>query len=317
MRKIVCVHGLTEEQANKVRQAAPDFELVFGKEKELWLPHLKDAEVLVGWDSAAADEVLQPDSKLRWVQNWGAGVDRFPLDRLAAAGVDLTTASGVHAYPIAETVFAMMLSLTRKLHASIRFQLQKKWENPGSLGEIHEKTIGIIGVGAIGEEVARLAKAFRMTVLGLRRSGEPSAWVDRMYGAGGLAEVLGESDFVVVTVPSTDETRHMFGREQFAQMKCSAVFINIGRGATTDTEALIEALRRGEIGGAGLDVFEEEPLPDSSPLWEMDNVIMTPHNSGATVHYHERAFDIFMQNLQDYIKGRKPSLNRVDYARQY
>ncbi|UQZ82252.1 Glyoxylate/hydroxypyruvate reductase B [Paenibacillus konkukensis] len=317
MPKIICLHTLTGEQAERIRQAAPAWELIHGKDKELWLDHLQDAEIVVGWNKSAEEVCLKKDSKLRWVQNWGAGVDKLPLGRLADRGAILTNASGVHAFPISETIYAMMLAFTRKLHLSVRHQLHSEWKGTGSLGEIHGKTIGIIGVGAIGEETARLAKAFGMKVLGVRRSGQPSGFVDAMHDLNGLAAVLQESDFVVVTLPLTDETRHMFGKAQFELMKPTAMYINIGRGGTTDTEALIEALRTGVIAGAGLDVFEQEPLPASSPLWQMENVIMTPHNSGSTEQYNERAFEILMRNLQDYLQGREPSVNRVDYGKQY
>lgn len=317
MSKMVCVHSLTQRQEERIRQAAPGWELIHGKAKELWLPHLKDAEIVIDWNSACEAECLQPGARLRWVQNWGAGVDKLPLQELASRGIVLTNASGVHAYPISETIFSMMLAFTRKLHLSIRNQLQSQWKGTGTLGEIHGKTIGIIGVGTIGEETARLARAFGMKVFGIRRSGSPNEYVDQMYDNCGLELVLRASDFVVVTLPLTDETRHTFGKTQFEQMKRTAMFINIGRGGTTDTDALVEALQTGTIAGAGLDVFEQEPLPESSPLWGLDNVIMTPHNSGSTDQYNDRAFEIFIQNLEQYLLGEEPTVNRVDYDLQY
>jgi phosphoglycerate dehydrogenase-like enzyme len=317
MPKMVCVHTLEEEQVEKIRQMAPDWEIVHSKDKELLLTHLKDAEIVMDWNDTARAECLQPGTKLRWVQNWGAGVDQFPLDALAARGIFLTTASGVHAFPISEVIFTMMLAFTRKLHLSIRHQLEAAWQSTAPHGEIHGKTIGVIGVGAIGEETARLAKAFGMKVLGVRRSGEPAEYVDQMYDNSGLDTVLAESDFLVVTLPLTKETKHMFSKPQFDRMKPTAMFINIGRGGTTDTEALVQALKDGTIAGAGLDVFEQEPLPATSPLWGMDNVIMTPHNSGSTDRYGERVVDIFLHNLKEYLQGREPSLNRVDYNKQY
>lgn len=229
----------------------------------------------------------------------------------------MTNASGVHSYPISETIFAMMLAFSRKLHLAIRDQARQTWGKYGDLYEIHGATLGVIGVGAIGEETARLAKAFGMNVLGVRRSGGHSPHVDRMVDNSGLDDVLRQSDFVINTLPLTEQTRHMFGRRQFELMKNTSFYINIGRGGTTDTEALIEALRSGSIAGAGLDVFEQEPLPPGSPLWEMDNVIMTPHNSGATVHYEDRAMDIFEQNLQQFIRTGRPSKNVVDFGKQY
>jgi phosphoglycerate dehydrogenase-like enzyme len=316
-RKMVSVQKLNARQAEQICKLAPDWELIHGLEREQLLPHLKDAEILIGWTSAVIEHCLQPDSRLRWVQNWGAGVDRIPLDALSKAGVLLTNASGVHPNPISETVLAMMLGLTRMLPFAMSNQLQRKWKTPGQLGEMHGKTVGILGVGAIGTEVARLCKAFGMKVLGVKRTLAASEFVDRMLTMDGLHELLRESDYVVVTLPLTPDTKHVIGRSQFQLMKPSAYYINIGRGGTTDEAALIEALRSGTIAGAGLDVFEVEPLPESSPLWEMDNVIVTPHNSGSTVYYNDRATNIFLSNLQDYVEGRKPQQNKVDMENQY
>jgi phosphoglycerate dehydrogenase-like enzyme len=318
-RKIVVVQAISETHEKQIRSLARDWELVHGKEQEKWQPHLADAEIIAGWHSTLAKECLQPDTALRWIQNWGAGVDNMPLQEIAEHGVMLTTTSGVHPNPISESIFAMMLGLTRKMQIAIRNQLQHKWDRSGfsDMGEIHGKTIAIIGVGAIGLEVAKLSKVFGMTVLGIKRTLSESVYVDRMVTMDGLNEVLSESDYVVNTLPHTSETNHVIGREQFAVMKSSAYYINIGRGGTTDTEALIEALQSGSIAGAGLDVFEVEPLPADNLLWDMENVIITPHNSGITEYYQERAMQIFLRNLRDYIEGREPQLNRVDFKNQY
>lgn len=316
MRSIVCVHELSAHYQEQIRRIAPDYSLVCGRERDAWLSLLADAEIIVGWNADAMRVVTEAGTKLRWVQNWGAGVDRLPFDAFARKGIVLTNTSGVHAYPIAETIFAMMLALTRQLHTSVKHQLRREWK-PAPAGEIHGKTIGIVGVGAIGEETAKIARAFGMEVLGVRSSGQPSPYVDRMYGSDGLDEVLRASDYIVVTVPLTERTAHMIGERQFATMKRGAYYFNVGRGGTTDEAALVRALRTGDIAGAGLDVFEREPLPADSPLWDMDNVIVSPHHSGATVHYEERAVAVFLRNLADYVAGKEPSLNRVDLARQY
>lgn len=317
MPKLVILHKLPEEDVDRIRAVAPEWDVVAGGDKELAASQVGEAEVLVGWSKLAEERALKEHTPLRWVQHWGAGVDRLPLERFAARGVTLTNASGVHASPISETILGMMLALTRKLHQAVRRQGERRWGVDGTLGEIHGKTIGMIGVGAIGEETARLAQAFGMRVLGVRRSGKPAPYVDQMVDLSGLSDVVAASDYVVVTLPLTDETRHLFDRERFRLMKPSAYFINIGRGGTTDTEALIEALREGRIAGAGLDVFEQEPLPEDSPLWAMDNVVMTPHNAGSTDAYTRRAMDILLFNLKDYIAGRPLSRNVVDLEKQY
>ncbi|MEK3725612.1 D-2-hydroxyacid dehydrogenase [Paenibacillus sp. FSL H8-0034] len=316
-RKIVFVQEINETHEKQIRSIARDWELISGKERELWLPHLADAEIVVGWNSSATKECLQQDTMLRWVQSWGAGVDRMPLTALSEYGVLLTNSSGVHPNPISESIFAMMLGLTRQLQRSIRNQLQHKWEQLNGLGEIHGKTIGILGVGSIGLEVAKISKVFGMTVLGVKRTLSESVYVDRMVKMDSLDEVLRESDYIVNTLPHTSETNHVMGRAQFAAMKASAFYINIGRGGTTDTEALIEALQQGTIAGAGLDVFEVEPLPADNVLWDMDNVIISAHNTGITEYYQERAMHIFLRNLKDYVEGREPQLNRVNLEQQY
>ncbi|MCZ8516051.1 D-2-hydroxyacid dehydrogenase [Paenibacillus filicis] len=317
MPKIVYLRPMSPKQLERISTVIPaGWEMIHG-EKEQWSVHLEDAEILVGWNETAAEQCLHPNTKLKWVQNWGAGVDQMPLAKMAALRIILTNASGVHAFPISETILAMMLAFSRKLHLSIRHQVQSIWKSTGELHEIHGQTMGVIGVGAIGEETARLGKAFGMEVLGVRRSGEPSPYVDRMFDHSGLDEVLRLSDFVIATLPLTPETRHLFGRREFALMKPSAHFINIGRGGTANTEALLEALREGQISGAGLDVFEQEPLPETSPLWQLDNVIITPHNSGSTVYYDDRAMEIFLTNLKAYLHNGRPSCNLVDFEKHY
>ncbi|WP_127585811.1 D-2-hydroxyacid dehydrogenase [Paenibacillus koleovorans] len=317
--QILLLLALSESEKARILETAPGWELLDGrggKTLEETAALLAEAEIAIGWRKQL-ELSLTPDSRLRWVQAWGAGVDSIDCKRFAEHGVLLTNASGVHAYPISETILGMMLAFARKLHLTTRNQAQANWQLVGPLGEIHGRTVGILGVGAIGEETARLCRAFGMTVLGVRRSGEPSPQVDEMYNLAGLPDVLRRSDYVVNTLPLTSETRQLIGREQFALMPDRAVYINIGRGATTDTEAMIEALASGRLGGAGLDVFEQEPLPASSPLWALDNVIVTPHNAGSTVHYQERALEVFLHNLRDYAAGREPSRNRVDLDRQY
>ncbi len=316
-RTMVVLQELTAETLERIRAAAPGWEVVGGEADANGLARLRDAEIVCGWNPEVAERCLDDGARLRWLQVWGAGVDKLPLDRLNRAGVTVTTASGVHPNPVSETAFAMMLAFSRGLHTAVRNQTRSAWLSAGSLSEIHGKTLGIVGVGVIGAEIAKLAQAFGMRVMGIRRSGKPAPHVDWMSDMSGLDELLKESDYVVAVMPLTAETRRLFGREQFAAMKRTAYFINVSRGGTTDTEALMSALRTGEIAGAGLDVFEQEPLPTDHPLWTMDNVIVTPHNGGVTDRYQERATEIFLANLADYVQDRPPALNRVDPVRQY
>jgi phosphoglycerate dehydrogenase-like enzyme len=252
---------------------------------------------------------------LRWYQQWGAGADwlmRHP--EIAGRDFVITNASGVHAIQISEHILALMLALARRLPQACRAQLRGEWQRQEHerLFELAGKTMVLIGVGAIGARTAALAAALDVRVIGVRRNaGEPIPGVARMVGPERLLEVLPLADFVVLTIPLTPETRHMIGERELRAMKPSAHIFNIGRGGTIDEAALIRALRAGWIAGAGLDVFEKEPLPADSPLWQMENVLITAHYAGATPHYNERAMTLFLDNLRRYRAG-EPLRNVVD-----
>lgn len=317
-QKIVITHNLKPEYIEKVKNIVPKWEVIVSKEPTVWQEHAKDAEIIAGWKSELADYCLVPDSPLKWLQTWSAGVDSLPLEQLQARNTILTSANGVHAYPISETIFALMLGLTRKIHSYVRNQQTKTWDHAHLSLEMHEKTIGIIGVGEIGKETAKIAKAFGMTVLGVRHSGKPVDYVDEMYTLDQLEQLLPKCDYVVVTLPHTKETHQLFQAEQLKQMKSSAYFINIGRGEIVVEADLVKAIQEGAIAGAGLDVFETEPLSTDSPLWEMENVIITPHTSGATEHYNKRVVEnILIPNLKMYLEGKTPNINLVSYTKGY
>ncbi len=312
-RKMVITMNLAPNLMDQIKSHVPDWDIIAGRDKEVWGPHVNDAEVTLGYKLE-----LDDFSKLKWVQSSSAGINHFPTEQFKSNGIFLTSANGVHAYPISETIFAYMLGLTRKIHTYVKNQQSKVWHHSHMKLEIHEKTIGIIGVGAIGTETAKIAKAFGMKVLGVRHSGKPAEYVDEMHTPDKLDDLLPKCDYVVVTLPLTDETYHLFTAQQFKQMKSSAFFINIGRGKLVKEEDLILALQEGEIAGAGLDVFDKEPLGEDSPLWEMDNVIITPHTAGSTEYYDKRVVeDIFIPNLKAYLEGKNPYINVVDYSKGY
>jgi phosphoglycerate dehydrogenase-like enzyme len=317
-RKLVITHDIDQKYIAEIKQIIPDWTVLTGKDSSLWKSHLNDAEIIAGWKKEIKDPILSKGSKLKWLQTWSAGVNSLPLEELDAKNSFITSANGVHAYPISETIFALMLGLTRKIGQYVRNQQSKIWHHADLKLEIHGKTIGIMGVGAIGKETAKIAKAFGMTVLGVRHSNKPEEHVDKLFTSDQLKVVLPQCDYVVVTLPLTKETYHLFGAEEFKQMKDSAFLINIGRGDILVEEDLIKSLREHQIAGAGLDVFEKEPLSEDSPLWEMENVIITPHTAGSTEHYDRRVMeDIFIPNLRDYVKGNTPSINLVDFTKGY
>jgi phosphoglycerate dehydrogenase-like enzyme len=229
-RKLIITHDIDRVYCQKIEEIIPDWEIIVGKDRSIWLDHLGEAEIIAGWKKEITHHCINKESNLRWVQSWSSGVNRLPLDEMAAQKILLTSASGVHAYPISETIFALMLALTRKIHTYVRNQLNQTWDHANLKLEIHGKTIRIIGVGAIGKETAKMAKAFGMKVIGLRRSGKPEEYIDEMYKSEQLNSILPQCDYVVITLPLTKETYHLFGSQQFTLMKPSSFLINIGRG---------------------------------------------------------------------------------------
>jgi phosphoglycerate dehydrogenase-like enzyme len=297
---------LPEEQLDRVRDLVPeDKELTVTRDKDVIEVVIEEVEIAAGWFPRT---LLPRASNLRWFQQWAAGAD-WLMRRPEAVEMDfvLTNMSGIHAIPVTEHILALLLAFARELSPALRAQRDRKWisqDQHEHLFELANKTMLLIGVGAIGERTARVAAAMDVRVLGIRRDPTVGAKaVDAMYCPDQLHDLLPQADFVVLTVPLTAETRGMIGEQELRAMKPSAYLINVGRGGTVDEDALLQALRQGWIAGAGLDVFETEPLPEDSPLWELDNIIITSHYAGVTPYYHERALEVFLDNLQRYHDG--------------
>jgi phosphoglycerate dehydrogenase-like enzyme len=233
----------------------------------------------------------------------------------------LTNSSGVSAPNMAEHVLGMMIALTRRFPQSIQAQAGREWRDEAThreVGELLDQTVLVVGIGEVGREVAQRALAFGMRVHGLRRRTEapPPAGFARVFGIGELPEALADADQVVITLPATPESRGMFDAAAFAAMKPGAMIYNVGRGPVIDTAALIAALESGHLGGAGLDVTDPEPLPEESPLWEMENVLITAHTSGATPRYWKRQSELIAQNIRRIRDGDTPR-NLVDLDAGY
>lgn len=271
------------------------------------------------------EDLLAIAPGLRWVALPSAGADGAVRAGIVKHGGPIvTTANGIHAVPIGEFVLSMMLMWVRHWPRLIDLQRATTWPDHAEWEslqgrELASKTLGIIGLGAIGRHIARLGRAFSMRIVATRRSTEPGATdpdVDTLIPANHLHDLLAASDFVVVSVPSTPETRDMIGPAELHAMRRDAFLINISRGNTIDEAALIAALTDGIIGGAGLDVFEDEPLPAESPLWRLPNVIMSPHLAGASDQYSRRFTDLFLENLAHFRAGESMR-NVVDVERGY
>ena len=238
---------------------------------------------------------------LQWLHTMSAGTDHPVFAALRGRGVTVTNSAGAAAPSIAQTVLTYLLALSRDLPRSLRDQAQRRWE-PGPSVDLHGMRLGIVGLGAIGRETARLAQAFGMEVTGLRRAptgDEPcETWMnDRFH------DLLRWADAIAVTAPLTDETRGWFDADAFAAMRRGAWFVNVGRGEIVDEPALVQALLDEQLGGAGLDVFATEPLPADSALWRFPNVIITPHSSGSTDRTHRRSVDLFVDNFRRFTTG--------------
>lgn len=246
---------------------------------------------------------------LRWVQSPGAGVDHPIWQTLLDRGVRLTNASGIHAEPIAQYIFTYVLFWEREVARHLEQQRRRHWEIV-SCGDLVGRTLGIVGYGGIGRATARVAKAFGMRVVGCRRTRVDDPLLDRQVGPDGLHALLAESDYVVLCMPYSDETRGMIGRAELEAMQEHAVLVNVARGGVVDEPALVEALRAGRIRGATLDVVAEEPLPPDSPLWTLERCVITPHDAGYSPRGDERLGELFLDNLGRYVRG-EPLRNEI------
>lgn len=265
-------------------------------------------------------ERLAEAPSLIWFQQFGTGGNwLIPLEDVRNSALTITNMSDNHYNALAEHVMALILAIVRQIHLSARAQTERRWHRPAEsrLVELSDMNLLLLGVGSIGRRVAELAAVFGMRIVGVRRESKPSeARLDRCVSAAELLDVLPDADIVASTLPLTPDTRHMVGDSAFRAMKRAAIFINIGRGGTVDEQALIRALENGEIAAAGLDVFETEPLPQDSPLWSMENVLITGHYAGSSYSMNRRRIEVFTDNLRRFLTG-EPLRNVVDKQRCY
>ncbi|MCE4225597.1 D-2-hydroxyacid dehydrogenase [Methylobacterium sp. C25] len=263
------------------------------------------------------NEWIDRADRLRFIQSVSAGTEQFDIDRLRARGIRLASAQGGNAGAVAEHAMAMILSLTRQLHTARDNQHARRWRglisDPASREmELAARTMTVVGLGRIGTRIAALGAAFGMRVIGVRReAGTVPAPFEAVFPTSRLSEALSAADIVVLACPLTPETDGLIDAEALAAMKSSALLINVARGRIVDEVALIEGLENRVIAGAGLDCFVEEPLPESSPLWGFENVVMTCHTAGETRACEERVIDILVENLSRLASGRTDLCNEI------
>ena len=265
-------------------------------------PYIASADALVTFAPMLSDHVLEQAQRLKWVQALGTGVDNL-IDRPALRrDVIVTNVHGIHGAPVSEAAIATMLALARNLPRAIRLQDKHQWQRwPAQL--LHNKTVGIFGIGAIAEVLAPKCKALGMQVVGVSSAPRLVDGFDRIHATSELADVVGTFDFFVLLTPLTEKTRNCIGAALFAAMKPTAFFVNLARGGVVDESALVTALRDKRIAGAALDVFVEEPLPAEHPFWDMDNVIITTHQGGFCDVYIDHAWPTIEANMRCFLAG--------------
>jgi phosphoglycerate dehydrogenase-like enzyme len=318
----------------RIREAAGEMTVVDAPDDAAALQEIADADAFFGKLTPA---LLAAGRRLRWVQSPTVSLEHYVFPELVAHPCTLTNMRGIFSDVIADHVLGYVLCFARNFHRYIRQQAARRWEpvggeaerstlaaGPGTVNAIDrahlhlaDQTLGVVGLGQIGSEVARRAAAFGMRVVAVdpaRRPPPPE--VAALLPPDRLGDLLGQSDFVVVAAPHTPETVKLFRRPQFRRMKRTAYFINIGRGVIVDLADLAAALEAGELAGAGLDVFEVEPLPADHPLWRMENVIITPHVAGTSPRIAERHLAVLLDNIQRFVAGR-PLANVADKAAWY
>jgi len=311
--KILIFHAEASAYAKLVRGRIADVDLIATPDEAEFRRALPSAEILVA-DRFPVD-ALASAASLRWIQITIAGTEFLAPVREQIGHLIVTNGRGIHAAPIADYVLTAMTMLISDFPGLLRDQAAKRWQRRPVIA-LARHTLGIVGMGAIGQEIGRRAAMCGMAVIGVRRRGAPLAGITKIYPPQEIHRFLARCDFVVLAVPVTDDTRGLIGATEFAAMKPTAFIINVARGAVIDEPAMVEALMRRTIAGACLDVFAVEPLPQDSPLWTMRNVIVTPHIAGMRADYGERFTDILVENLSLYSR-HEMLRNVVDFTSGY
>jgi phosphoglycerate dehydrogenase-like enzyme len=327
MKVVLAIHhrfelwNCPEWLAPRLQTDFPEHRFVHLSKLDQLISEISDAEVLVGWQ--LRPEQFKPARQLRWIHATTAAVHQLMFPDLVASAVRLTNSADIHGQVVAEHAIAMILALAKGIPLSVRYQNERRWAQQqlwdGSMRprEISGATLAIIGLGAIGRQCVRLANALGMRVLAVREHPERgSSGADQVFGPAQMKDVLQQAAYVLLAAPVTPKTQKLFNCEMFAAMKPDACFLNVSRGELVDETALEEALRKGQIRAAALDVFETEPLPPNSPLWGLENLLVTPHTAALTDKLWDRHYVRISENLRRYLAG-EPLLGEVDKQKGY
>jgi phosphoglycerate dehydrogenase-like enzyme len=307
--------------AERLRAEFPELEVVHLRSYGDLGQHIRDTDILMTW-SIRPEQVLVA-RKLKWIYSPAAAVHALLIPEIVNSEIVVTNGSDVHGGVVAEHAIALVLAMAKRLPSAVRHQRDKRWAQEAIWNEqprpreVKGATLLVIGLGTIGRGVAEMASALGMHVVAVRENPQKGAGAaHEVLGFEQLNDALPTADFVVLAAPLTEKTRAFIGAEQFARMKREAYFINVSRGALVDEPAMVNALQSGTIGGAALDVFAEEPLPPESSLWELPNVLITPHSAAFTDQQWERHYDLFCENYRRF-KAGEPLLSVVDKRRGY
>jgi len=297
----------------------PDIDFVFCKAPAELKDAIADADVYMGWMNR---DIYMAAKKLKWVQSPSSGINYYlAIPEFVASDVLLTSARGTHGACLAEHTFAMIFAFTRHIREYVEHQKNHTWsarELRSKMLELTKSTMGIIGFGAVGRSIAKRAAAFDMNVVAVDMfpQNKPDD-VASLEGLDGLDTLLSQSDYVVVTVPYTEQTDNMIGAAEIAKMKPSAMLVGISRGGIINEAALVAALREGRLAAAALDVFDQEPLPAESELWDIENLLITPHVAGGSQYECDYILDIFRENIGRFVRGELPLRNQIDKQRGF
>lgn len=313
--KILFTFTLKEEQLRNLETEFTDVEFSFTK--NIGDVPLDSYEVIVTYGEDITSSVLNRAPSLKWIMVASAGVEKMPLDEIAEKGIIMSNVRGIHKTPMAESVLAHILSLGRALPILREQQLRKEWNTKAKQTELRGSTAIILGPGAIGSEIGRLLQAFGVHTIGCNSTGERAQYMNETIPFEELKDVLPDGDIIISVLPSTPKTKGMLDGSYFEAMKDSALFMNFGRGDLVKESTLLHALKHDEIRHAVLDVFEREPLPAESGLWELDNITISPHVSSHSGKYVERALEFFTENLSKWQQGDQELLNLINLKQGY
>lgn len=286
-----------EDYADALRERIPEYEVELARTRGEELEKIPDATVVTSRD--IDDELLSRAKNLKLFACYSAGYEHLPLSKLETRGVAVTNGSGIHAPNMAEQVIGNVLVFTRRLDEGWRRQQDRRWQH-FQAHELKGSTVAVVGLGAIGKAIAERLEPFDVETIGVRYTPEKGGPTDEVVGFDGpeFESALARSDYVVLACPLTETTEGLIGAEEFDVLAPNAVIVNVARGPVVDTDALLDALRSNQLRGAALDVTDPEPLPEDHPLWNFDNVHITPHMAGYTPNYYDRCADILARNLE-------------------